>query len=148
MHEPFRREIRRDADSKRAGTLPLQQPFGSVGDAVEGIAHDPKIGAAGLGDYQPLPLAIEKLQPKLRFQRFHLMADGSLRDEKLLGGAREASVPGRSLEGFQSVERGQAAWHLRFMRKTGARSRNDALLAIVRRAYGHTPVQQIMRSGA
>src|SRR2546421_3467511 len=139
MDEPLRREIRRDADSKRAGTLPLQQSFGTVGDAVEGIAHDAKIGAASLGDHQPLPFAIEKLQPKLRFQRFHLMADGSLRDEKLLGGAREASVPGRSLEGLQGIERWQAARHRRLMRKTGARSRSDALLANARRAYGHAP---------
>src|SRR5205807_4717799 len=91
MNEPLRGEIRRDADGKRANALPLQQPFGSVGDTVEGIAHDAKIGAAGLGDHQPLALAIEQLQPKLRLQRFHLMADGALRDEKLLGGAREAS---------------------------------------------------------
>jgi hypothetical protein len=37
----------------------LQQTLRPVGDSIEGIAHDGQIGAAGLGDYQPLPLAVE-----------------------------------------------------------------------------------------
>src|SRR5215203_6140436 len=127
MNEPLGGEIRGNADSKRAGALPLQQPFGSVGDAIEGIAHDSKIGASSLSDDQPLPLAIKKFQPKLRLQRFHLMADSSLRDEQFFGSARETLVPRRSLEGLESIKRWHSAWHVCLMRKIGARSRNDTL---------------------
>src|SRR5205807_9223616 len=102
---------------------------------VEGVAHDAKIGAAGLGDHQSLALAIEKLQPEFGLERFHLMADGPLRNKKLLGGAREALMPSGSLEGFQCVKRWHPARHLRLMRKIGARWKNDALHVTPKRTY-------------
>jgi hypothetical protein len=46
-----------------------------------------------------LSFAVEKLDAEFRLQRFHLMTYGALRDAKLLGGAREAHVPGGSLKG-------------------------------------------------
>ena len=83
----------------------MQQPLGAVRDAVEGIPHHQEIGPAGLGDHQPLPLAVEQLHPEFGFQRFDLMADRALRDEQLFGRPREALVAGRSLEGFEGVQR-------------------------------------------
>jgi hypothetical protein len=102
MNEPLRREIRRGAHGERAAALALQQAFGSIADAVESVAHDHEIGAACLGDHQPLAFAIEQLQPELGLECFDLMADGALGDAQFLGRAREALVPGR---GFESLER-------------------------------------------
>src|SRR5688572_4325248 len=104
VNEPFCREVGRGADRQHATTLPLQQPFGPVGDAIEGIANDHKVRFTGLGDYEPLPLAVEELQAKLGFQRFDLMADRTLRDKQLFSRPREAFVPRRGLEGFQRIE--------------------------------------------
>ena len=70
-----------------------------------------EIGAAGFGDDQPLALAIEELEAELRLERLDLVADRALRDAQLLGGAREALVAGRGLEGLERVQRRQAARH-------------------------------------
>ena len=123
MDEPLRREVRRRADGEHAAALALQQALRPGGDAVEGIAHDGEIGAARLGDDEPLPLAIEKLQSELGLERLHLMADGALGDAELLGGAREALVARRRLESLECVERRQPARHrpTYIMRKTTAR---------------------------
>jgi hypothetical protein len=74
MNQPLRRKVRGGADGERAAALTLQQPLGSIGDAVEGIAQDNEIGAARLGDDQALALAVEQLEPKLGFER--LSPDG------------------------------------------------------------------------
>jgi len=58
-----------------------------------------------------LSLAMEELEPERIFQRFHLMADGALRDVQLFGGAREAFTPGRSLESFQAIQRWETTRH-------------------------------------
>src|SRR5262245_26215407 len=107
MDQPLRREVRRGAHRERTAALALQQPLRSVGDAIEGIAHHREIGAASLGDDEPLVLAIEQLQPELGLERLHLMADRALGDAELLGGAREALVAGRGLEGLERIERWQ-----------------------------------------
>jgi hypothetical protein len=60
-----------------------QQPLRPIGDAIEGVAHDREIGAASLGDQQPLVLAIEQLQSELGLERLHLMADRALGDAEL-----------------------------------------------------------------
>src|SRR5262249_45160822 len=122
MDEPLRREIRRSAHSERAAALALQQSLGSVADAVESIAHDHEIGAACLGDHQPLPFAIEQLQPELGLECFDLVADRALGDAELLGGAPEALVAGRGFESLERVERRQTARHgaTEIMRKTEA----------------------------
>ena len=54
---------------------------------------------------------MEELEPKGIFERFHLMADGALRDVQLLGGACEAFAPGRSLESFQAIQRWETTRH-------------------------------------
>ena len=122
MNEPLRREIRRGAHGERAAALALQQAFGSIADAVESVAHDHEIGAACLGDHQPLAFAIEQLQPELGLECFDLMADGALGDAQFLGRAREALVPGRGFESLERIERRQAARHgpTEIMRKTEA----------------------------
>src|SRR6516162_1476110 len=122
MDEPLRGEIRRGAHGERAAALALQQAFGSIADAVESVAHDREIGAACLGDDQPLAFAIEQLQPELGLERLDLMADGALGDAQFLGRAREALVPGRGFESLERVERRQAARHgtTEIMRKTTA----------------------------
>ena len=104
VDEPLRSKIGRGADGERAAALTLQQPFGAIGDPIERVAHDREIGAPALGDHQPLALAIEQLQAELGLERFHLMADGALRDAELLGGAREALMAGRGLEGLERIE--------------------------------------------
>jgi hypothetical protein len=91
--------------------LALEQPFGAGGYPVKGIAHDLEIGSARLGDDQPLALAVEELQSQLCLKRFDLMADRALRDTQLFGGACEAFVPSRSLEGLERIQGRQAARH-------------------------------------
>ena len=122
MDEPLRCEIRRGAHGQRAAALALQQSLGSIADAVESIAHHHEIGAACLGDHQPLSFAIEQLQPEFGLECFHLMADGALGDAEFLGGAREALMAGRGLESLERIERRQAARHgpTEIMRKTEA----------------------------
>ena len=66
VHQPFGGEVRRGRDREHAGVLPLQQPLGADGDAVERVAHDGEIVAAGFGDDQALPLAVEQFYCKLR----------------------------------------------------------------------------------
>jgi len=111
MDEPLRRKIRRRAHGERAATLALQQALGSVADAVERIAHDHEISAACLSDHQPLPFAIEQLQPELGLECLHLMADRALGHAEFLGGAREALVAGRGFKSLERIERRQAARH-------------------------------------
>src|SRR5262245_3063912 len=128
VHQPFGGEVGRGRDCQHARVLPLQQPLGADGDAVERVAHDGEIIAPGLGDDQALPLAVEQFYCKLCFQRLDLMADRALRDAKLFSRARKALVPRGGFEGFQGIERWQAWAHLTyFMRKTRAGTRNDAL---------------------
>src|SRR5947199_10801426 len=100
--------MRRGAHSERAATLALQQPLRSDRDSIERIAHNDKVFATGLRDDQPLALAIEELDAKFLFQRLDLMADRPLRHTQFLGGAREALVAGRRLEGFKGIERRQS----------------------------------------
>ena len=130
MHEPLRRKIRRGADGERAAALALQQPLGSVGDSIEGIAHDREVGATCLGDHQSLPFAIEQLQPELGLERLHLMADGALGDAELLGGAREALVTGRGFEGLERIERRQPAWHRRTKAKRKLRQAREKMVGL------------------
>jgi len=111
VHQPFGGKIRRGAHGQHARALPLHQALGPHGDAIERIAHDGKVVAAGIGDDQPLPLAVEQLDAELGFQRFNLMTHRALRDAKLLGGAGEADMPGRGLEGFECVQLWQAPRH-------------------------------------
>src|SRR5262249_38638467 len=94
VNEPFRGKVWRGADDENASCLTLQQPLGADGDAVQRVADDGQIIAASFGEDQPLPFAMEELEPKCIFERFHLMADGTLRDVQLLSRAREAFTPG------------------------------------------------------
>ena len=94
-----------------AGALTLDQTLGADRDPVECIAQNDEIFATGLGDDEPLALAIEKLDPELCLQRFDLVAHRSLRDTQLLGRTREALMPGRGLEGLERIQRRKAAKH-------------------------------------
>ncbi len=91
--------------------MTLQQPLGADGDPVERIANDGQVIAAGFGEDQPLPFAMEQLEPKYILERFHLMADGALRDIQFLGRAGEAFASGRRFECFQAVQRWKATRH-------------------------------------
>ena len=101
----------RRADRQDAGTLPLQQALGADRNAIEGIAQDDQILPARVRDDKALALAIEELDPELRFQRFHLMAHRALGDAQLLGRPREALVACRGLEGLERIQRRKAAEH-------------------------------------
>jgi hypothetical protein len=97
-------EIRRRADGKNAGVLTLQEPLGADGDAVQRVAHDGEIVLARFRDDKALPFSVEELDGKFGFKRFYLMTHRALGDAELFGRPRKALVPGRGLEGFQSVQ--------------------------------------------
>src|SRR6516225_2448898 len=111
VDQPLRGEIGRSADSQNAALLTLQEPLGADSDLVQGIADDRQIVASSFGEDQPLPFAMEQLEPQCIFERLHLMAHGALRDVQLHGGTRKAFTPGRSLEGFQAVQGWEATRH-------------------------------------
>ena len=113
VHQPLGGEVGRRADREHPRTLPLQQPLGAERDPVERVADHVEIFAAGLGDHQPLALAIEKLEAELGFERLHLVADRALGDAELLRGPGEALVAGGGLEGPDGVQRRQPARHRR-----------------------------------
>ena len=75
------------------------------------VAHGDQIVPAGLGEDEPLTLAIEQPDPELGLERLDLVADRALRDEQLRGGAGEALVPRRGLEGPQGIQRRKALPH-------------------------------------
>src|SRR6516165_6879520 len=119
MDEPLSSEIRRCTHRQHARTLPLHQALGSHSDTVKRLAHNRQIIAPGIGDDQPLPLAIEELDAELRLQCLHLMAYGALCDAQLLGGAGEADVSGSGLKSLERVQLWQASRHgFQVMRKT------------------------------
>ena len=111
MHQPLRGEIRRSADRQNAGVLTLQKPLGADRNAVQSIAHDGEIVAAGFGDDQALAFAVEQFYRKPRLQRLDLVAHRALRHAKLFGGARKTLVPRGGFEGLQGIERRQAWAH-------------------------------------
>src|SRR5215469_16870717 len=119
MDEPLGSKIRRCAHGQHARTLPLYQALGFHGDTVKRLAHNRQIIAPGIGNDEPLPLAIEELDAKLRLQRLHLMAHGALSDAQLLGSAGEADVSGSGLKSLERVKLWQASRHgFQMMRKT------------------------------
>src|SRR5215210_9114048 len=111
VDEPFGGEIRRGADGEHARALALHDARGAERDAVEGVAQHGEIIAPGLGDDQPLALAIEQLEAERRFERLDLVAHRALRDAKLPGRPGEALMARRSLEGLERIERRETAKH-------------------------------------
>jgi hypothetical protein len=111
VDEPFGRKVRRRADGEDARALPLEQTLGADRDAVESVAQHGEILAARLRDDEALALAIEELDAQLELQSLHLVAHRPLRHAQLLGGAREALVPGRSLESLERIEGRKTAEH-------------------------------------
>jgi hypothetical protein len=89
----------------------LQEAFSAERNAVESVAHRNEILLAGLGQQKTLRLAVEEAHAELGFERLDLMTHGPLRHEKLGSRAGEAFMPGRSLEGAQRIQRGQALPH-------------------------------------
>src|SRR5262249_40418291 len=63
IYQPFRSEVGRSADSENAALLTLHQLFGAHRDAVQGIADDGEVIAASFGEDEPLPFAMEGLEP-------------------------------------------------------------------------------------
>src|SRR5262245_25597553 len=98
MDEPLSGEIRRGTHREHARTLTLHQTLCAVGDVVKGVAHDPQIFPAGIGDSQSLLFSVEELDAEFRLQRFDLVAHCPLCDGKLLGGASEAHMPSSGLK--------------------------------------------------
>src|SRR5262245_21348388 len=94
VDQPLRREVRRGGDGERAA-LTLQQSLGAAGDAIERVALDGEIGAARLGDDEPLAFAIEQFDAELDLERLDLMAHRALGDAELFGGAGEALMTRR-----------------------------------------------------
>jgi len=73
------------------------------------VAHDREIGLAALGQFQRAVAAAEQLEAEERFERLGLMADRRRRQVQLLCRPLERQRSRRGLEGFQRVQRGQAA---------------------------------------
>src|SRR5262245_39320056 len=111
VNQPFSGEIWRRTHRQHARTLPLHEALCSIGDASESVSLDRQVVPAGFTDAPPLPFALEKLDSEFRLQRFDLMTHRTLGDGKRLGGAREAHMPGSSLEGPVGIELRQAAGH-------------------------------------
>src|SRR5215831_2470070 len=122
MDEPLGSKIRRCAHGQHARTLPLHEALRSHGDTVKRLAHNRQIIAPGIGDDQPLSLAIEELDAELRLQRLHLMAHGALRDAQLLGRPRKADVPGSGLKSLERVQLWQASRHGFLVHEKNSRS--------------------------
>jgi hypothetical protein len=66
MHEPFGRKIWRCADCQNAGGSALKDTIGTNGYSIECITHYGKVLATGLGNHEPLALAIEEPQSERR----------------------------------------------------------------------------------
>src|SRR4051794_26052821 len=111
VDEPFGGEIRRGADGERTRALALHDARRAERNPVEGVAQHGEIIAPGLGDDEPLALAIEQLEAEGLLERLDLVADRPLRDTKLLRRPGEALVARRSLEGLERIERRQTAKH-------------------------------------
>src|SRR3954451_748837 len=111
VDQPLGGEIRRGADGEHARALALHDAGGAERDAVEGVAQHGEIIAPGLGDDEPLALAIEQLEAERRLERLDLMAHRPLRDAKLLGRPREALMARRGLEGLERIKRRKTAKH-------------------------------------
>ena len=111
-HQPSQREGRDEADVQRAGVGLAADPLQRVGHAIERIAQVGQQRLAFAGDFQPARPAHEQGDTELLLEGLHLMADGRLRDVKLLGGMRETGVTGSGLEGAQGVERQLRPAHL------------------------------------
>jgi hypothetical protein len=76
----------------------LQQAISTERDPVERILHHGQVIVAGVGDSQPLALAVEQLQAEFGLQSLYLMADSTLGDAQLVRGSGEALVPRRGLK--------------------------------------------------
>ena len=61
VHKPFGGEIRRGADGENARALPLNEPLGACGNAIQRIADHREIVSACLRDEETLAFAIEQL---------------------------------------------------------------------------------------
>jgi hypothetical protein len=80
-------------DFMRRGRQPLQQIAGGEQESLTGACEDDA----------PI-LALEQADAEGGFELADLLADGALREGKLVSGATEAVVPGRSLEGSELAQ--------------------------------------------
>src|SRR3954451_23164885 len=120
VDQPLGGEIRRGADGEHARALALHDARGAERDPVEGVAQHGEIIAPGLGDDEPLALAIEQLEAERLLERLDLVAHRPWRDAKLVRRPGEALMARRSLEGLERIERREAAKHRDCMRKSKA----------------------------
>ncbi len=74
------------------------QPRRRVGDRFDGLADRPRIGDAGLGQFQLAAAAAKQLDPEPILQVLHGMADRARGDVELLGRVLETTVPRGGLE--------------------------------------------------
>src|SRR6185437_12246105 len=77
---------------------------GGLGETVERLAQGGQGGLGGVGEQQSLRRALEERDANIVLEVLDLLRDGSRRDRKLVGGAAEIQMPGRSLEGAKSVQ--------------------------------------------
>src|SRR5215204_2535631 len=103
VDQPFGGEIRRGADGEHPRALALHDARGAERDAVEGVAQHGEIIAPGLGDDEPLALAIEELEAERRLERLDLMAHRALRDAKLLRRPGETLLTGRNPQSLERI---------------------------------------------
>ncbi|ODN65150.1 hypothetical protein BA763_13425 [Burkholderia cenocepacia] len=80
-----------------------------VGDHHQRGADLLRVPHAGVGQAQPLAVAREQLHAELFLERAHLVADRAVRDEQLVGGAREVLVARGGFERANRVQRGELA---------------------------------------
>ena len=88
-----------------------QQAVGRKPEIVEGGADAGEIFLRLLRQRQRAVLADEQANAEFFLQPLDLMADRGLRDVQLGRRLREAQMPGRGLEGAQSIQRRQPGGH-------------------------------------
>ena len=86
--------------------IPAQQPVGGEPEIVERSADAGEICFGLRRQRQCAVLPDEQADAEFFLEPPYLMADRGLRDVQFGGSNREAQMPGRGLEGAQSVERG------------------------------------------
>ena len=109
--QPFRGQRGQRRDRQHMVVVLAQQPVGREPEVVEGGADARQIVLRLRRQRQRAVLPDEQANAELFLEPPDLMADRGLRHVQLGRGQGEAQMPGRGLEGAQSIQRGQPGGH-------------------------------------
>ena len=100
-HQPAGGEGDRQAERQYAAVTARLDLLHRLRQSIEAVADARPQGLAGIGQEKAAGEAAEQRLAQLILQELHLMADRGLGDAELGGGAREAQMAGRGLEGAE-----------------------------------------------